>query len=226
MGQQIASQFAGGVGRITAYLPHLLSGLVILLVGYILARVLGGLTQRLLGRTGFDRWISRHVHHGAETRPSQALGSAVFWIGMLVTAALAADAFQLYALGAGLKGILAYLPNVVVAAIILAVGIAVANLLANLIGDVTSNWAAKVARVAVIVLAAFMALDQLGVAEHIVMTTFGVLLGAAAVAAAIAFGIGNRQLAGELTRRWVQRGGAREELEPPPPTEPELGARH
>lgn len=225
MGQQIASHFAEGVGRIVAYLPHLVSGIILLVVGYMLARLLGGLTHRLLGRTSFDRWVARHVDPRSarrETRPSQALGSAIFWLGMLVTCALAADALHLHAVAAGLKGILGYVPNVLVAAIILAVGIAVANMLANLIGDMTSDWAAKAARVAVMVLAMFMALDQLGVAKNIVMTAFALMLGAAAVAAAIAFGVGNRQLAGDLTRRFMNRREEQSDLEPPPlePTEP------
>jgi hypothetical protein len=64
---------------------------------------------------------------------------------------------------------------------------------------------AQVAKVAILTLAVFMALDQLGIARNIVTTAFTVILGAAALAAGLAFGLGNRELAGEYMRRWVDR---------------------
>jgi hypothetical protein len=82
--------------------------------------------------------------------------------------------------------------------------------------------------VAIATLAVFMALDELGVAQRIVMTTFSLLVGAAAVAAAIAFGIGNIGLAGELGRRWARRAGetidTRDNLSPLTP--PDLPISH
>jgi hypothetical protein len=227
MGEQIRSQFGNGVGAITAYLPHLVSAIVIVAIGVGLSLLVRAVARRLLGKTGFDRLVGRHV--GAVERrvhPSDAVASTLFWIGILVTAALTADALQLHTLAAGLKRILGYLPNALVAAVILAVGVAVARMIGGLVEDVASSTAAKVARGAIIVLAAFMALDQLGVAHNIVMTTFAVLLGAAGVALAIAFGVGNRQLAGDLTRRWVRRAedhvGAGAADERPEERHPEL----
>jgi hypothetical protein len=64
---------------------------------------------------------------------------------------------------------------------------------------------ARAGRGGVILLAVFMALQQLGVATDIVTTAFAILFGAVALAAALAFGLGNRDLAGEITREWYQR---------------------
>jgi hypothetical protein len=80
-----------------------------------------------------------------------------------------------------------------------------------------------VARASVIMLAVFMALQELGVATQIVTTAFAILFGAVALALALAFGLGNRDLAGEITRAWYERyraersrGEREREAEPPP----------
>jgi hypothetical protein len=65
----------------------------------------------------------------------------------------------------------------------------------------------KLAKGAVIVIALFMALQQVGVAEEIVTAAFTLILGAAALAVGLAFGLGNRELAGEITRRWYEGAG-------------------
>jgi hypothetical protein len=83
----------------------------------------------------------------------------------------------------------------------------VRDLVAASMGGVGGGMAvARLAKVAVITLAVFMALDQLQIADEIVSTAFTLLLGALALAAGLAFGLGNRDLAGEYTRRWVEAG--------------------
>src|SRR4029453_7066026 len=69
---------------------------------------------------------------------------------------------------------------------------------------------AKIAKGAVIVIALFMALQQVGVAEEIVTAAFTLILGAVALAVGLAFGLGNRDLAGEITRRWYEEGRRRD----------------
>ena len=69
---------------------------------------------------------------------------------------------------------------------------------------------AKLAKGAVLLIAVFMALQQVGVAEEIVTSAFTLILGAVALAVGLAFGLGNRQLAGEITRRWYEQGQRRD----------------
>jgi hypothetical protein len=214
MGEQIRSYFGAGLGRVTGFLPNLLAAIVIAVVGYALSRLAGSVCRRLLARVGFDGWAARHLHPRAAgtRRPASAvLGSVTFGLGLLITAAMTANALQLYALGAGLNRILAFVPNVLVAGIIVGVAVAVGNLLASLIDTVTSPTLARAAKAAVIVLAAFMALDQLGVSHGVVLTMFTAFVGALAVAAAVAFGVGNIGLARDLTRRLAERTRARTE---------------
>jgi hypothetical protein len=79
---------------------------------------------------------------------------------------------------------------------------------------------ARVVKWVVVLIAAFMALQQVGVSEDIVTAAFTLILGAVALAAGLAFGLGNRELAGEVTRRWYEEGrpprtGRRSEAQPP-----------
>jgi hypothetical protein len=123
------------------------------------------------------------------------------WLGLLVTASLAANSLKLYTLQAGLNKILAFVPRLIVALVIVAAALAVGGLVAGFL----RGGLARFARGAIVTLSVFMALDQLGIARNIVVTMFTVVLGAAAVAAAIAFGIGNIDLARQSTREWARR---------------------
>jgi hypothetical protein len=211
MAEQIRTYFAEGLGAFLQYLPNLVAGLVILVLGYLIARLLGAVTKKLLARAGFDGFMARRLHPKASepSRPaSRTAGSAVFWLVLLLTIALAAEALLIPALAAGIYGILAYVPNLIVAAIIVGVAIAIGNVMADF---VKTTWLARGLRFAIIALAVFMALNQLGIATEIVTAAFIALVGAVAVAVAIAFGVGNIELAREYTRRFERRG--KEELQ-------------
>jgi hypothetical protein len=232
MGEQIGSYFTAGLGQIVAFLPSLISAAIILVVGYALSRLVGSLVRRLLARVSFDSFIARRLRPrgSAPGHPASAtVGSAVFWLGILVTLSLTTRALRLASLSGGIDRILSYVPRVIVAAFIVGIAISVANVVADLVGEVTSAWLARSARVAIIALSGFMALDELGIARSIVMTTFAALVGAAAVAAAIAFGIGNIDFARDFTRRLERRGqraAAREGAQPSAPYyRPDTGAR-
>ncbi|MGC4117113.1 MAG: hypothetical protein QM765_21640 [Myxococcales bacterium] len=208
--ERIRDQFATGIGQITAYLPNLLSGAVILLVGYLVSRGLASVVLKLLGRAGIDRFVARHLDTArAGAQPSRSASkttsSAVFWLGMLVTFSLTAQALRLAGLSSGINGILGYVPRVIVAALIVGVAIPVARVLAEYVRGAGNEWFAKGVRVVVIALAAFMALDQLGVASNIVNAGFIAAVAAAAAALAIAFGVGSIDVVREYAQ---QRRGA------------------
>ncbi|HTP24563.1 MAG TPA: hypothetical protein VMK12_02740 [Anaeromyxobacteraceae bacterium] len=235
MAEQIRAYLTTGLGEVVAFLPNLISAVVIFVIGYLFSRVVAAVVRRVLVRTSFDAFTARHLRpSGAGMRsPSATLASAVFWLGMLVTLSLTANSLRLATLTAGINEILAYVPRVIVAAIIVAVAIAVGNVLGDMMRGMGTVWLSRACRIAIIALAAFMALDQLGVARTVVTTTFAALLGAAAVAAAIAFGVGNIPLAREYCSRWAhqeegqlgERTAADEEMEQPRPPEPSAPAR-
>jgi hypothetical protein len=103
--------------------------------------------------------------------------------------------------------VLAYLPNVLAAGAIVFVGYIAANFLyreTSARSSGTAMWA-RLVRGAILALAGFMALQQLGIATAIVTTLFTVVISAMAVAGALAFGLGNRELASRVTRDWYER---------------------
>jgi hypothetical protein len=209
-----------------AFLPDLLLGVAILLVGYVLARVLAAITRPLLHRVGFDRLIARL---GIEER-AQATGqgarwgaSFVFWVTMLVAVMSAADAWRLEAVEAGVSAILAYVPHLVGAAVIFGAALFFGNFVRDRIldgpatGDVSQRpLVAGSIRAGILALGAFMALRELQIAPQIVTLAFSLTLGAIALAAALAFGLGSRDVAGRVARRWVDKrmpaGGAGEKV--------------
>jgi hypothetical protein len=101
--------------------------------------------------------------------------------------------------------------DVLLGVVILAIGLYLAGLAAEAIQSSGTNQAAllsTVARAAIIILAAAMALRQAGLAEDIINLAFGLVLGAAAVAAALAFGLGGRELAGQQLGKWLGRSSS------------------
>jgi hypothetical protein len=205
MVHDIGSHFAAALGQVTSFLPNLLSALVVLVIGYALSRVAGSLTRRLSARVGIDRFAAQNLRAaraGSGVASSTAAGATVFWLGMLVTFSLMANSLKLYTLQAGLNRVLAFVPRLLVALVI----VGAAFVLARFLSGFLSASAAKAARAGIIALSIFMALDQIGIARSIVLTLFIAVLGAAAVAVALAFGIGNIDVAGDYGRRWARRG--------------------
>jgi hypothetical protein len=217
MEQRIGALFADGVGRITAFLPDLVAAIVILALGYIVSRVLSAVARAVLTRGHFDRFVAQRIHAGMaeQASPTATVGAATFWIGMLVTFSLVSRALHLYALSDGINRIIGYLPRLFVATVVVAIGIGVGRMVTRLLTGTVHPTLVKAARAAIVVFASFMALDELGVAHGVVMTAFVLALGAAAAAAAISFGVGNRRVAEELTRRWLKRAEDLNRPEPP-----------
>jgi hypothetical protein len=112
--------------------------------------------------------------------------------------------------------LVSYIPSVIAAIVIIIVGIVLGGFVGGLIMASAASinggpTLARVGRGGVIVLAVFMALQELGIATDIVTTAFAILFGAVAFALAMAFGLGNRELAGEVTRAWYSRYKAERE---------------
>jgi vacuolar-type H+-ATPase subunit I/STV1 len=106
--------------------------------------------------------------------------------------------------------LVSYIPSVIAAIVIILVGIVLGQFVGGLIGASAGalhggRALARVGSGGVILLAVFMALQELGIATDIVTTAFAILFGAIALALALAFGLGNRELAAEVTRDWYER---------------------
>ena len=202
--------------QLGAFIPSLVGALVILFAGYLLAKLLEKGTYRLLRRVRLNEMLERGgVLHaversGAHFNPVRIISNLVFWFVMFGVMLIAANALGFDQLANVFSELVSYIPSVIAAIVIILVGIVLGGFVGGLIaasaGALHGGRAlARVGRGGVILLAIFMALQELGIATDIVTTAFAILFGAIALAMALAFGLGNRDLAGEVTREWYEQ---------------------
>ena len=195
--------FEDAFSKLLSFIPNLLGGLVILVVGYFVAKILGNLVGRLLGRVGFDGWMERAGVSGVLQRSgtgltaSAMLGKVVFWFVFLISFTMFASALGVPEISNFMSDMLGYIPRIFAAIVIVCLAALFANFLAAIIRGATGNETlAKVARYAVLVYAAFAALTQLGVAVQLTGNTLLIVLAGGALALGLAFGLGGREMAG------------------------------
>jgi len=204
------------------FLPNLLGFLIILVVGYIVARVVKGILTKVLDKVGLDRALhsgqtGQYVEKlSPNASPSRLVGSIAFWFLFLGAVSLAVSALKIPALTNFVATIYGYLPNVIAAVIIFvlagAIAAAVAGLVTKVMGDTpTGKLVASVAPILIMGIAVFMILNQLGIAPAIVTITYAVLLGSLGLGMALAFGLGGRETAARLVSGAYDKGQERQE---------------
>jgi small-conductance mechanosensitive channel len=194
------------------YIPQLIGALIILIIGYIIAKALQAIVGRVLEGIGFDRWMERggikQFFDRADTEhtPHSILGRLVFWFVFIIAITMAADALGIPQVSAVLGQLIAYIPSIIAAILILILAALLANFLSSIVRGATgSDILASVARYAIIVYAVFAAVTQLGIAVELTAPTFLIVLGAVALAAAIAFGLGSREVAQDIIEKAYNR---------------------
>jgi small-conductance mechanosensitive channel len=212
----ILQSLENAVGQFFAYIPQLIGAIIILIVGYVLARVLKAVFTRLLQGIGFDGWMERggikQFFDRAQTNqtPASVIGTLVFWFVFIIAITMAADALGIQQVSEVLAQLIAYIPSIIAAILILILAALVANFLSGIVRGATgSDVLSSIARYAIIIYAGFAALTELGIAVQLTAPTFLIVLGAVALAAAIAFGWGGRDVAKDLIEKYYDR---REEI--------------
>jgi small-conductance mechanosensitive channel len=194
------------------YIPQLIGAIIILIVGYVVARILKAVVSRLLQAIGFDGWMERggikQFFDRAQTNqtPASVIGTLVFWFVFIIAITMAADALGIRQVSAVLAQLIAYIPSIIAAILILVLAALLANFLAGIVRGATgSDLLANIARYAILVYAAFAAITELGIAVQLTAPTFLIILGAAALAAAIAFGFGAQGVARDIVEKAYER---------------------
>lgn len=199
--------------NIATFVPKLIGFLVILLIGYVIAKALSKLADAVLERVGFDGWVERGSLRAAFQRsrfdPSDIIGVIVFWAVFLIALQLAFGVFGPNPVSDLLTGIIAYLPNLLVAVIILVIAAVLAkvvtDVLAAALGAVEGGrWIAAGAGIAILVLGIFAALNQLQIAPEIVNGLFYAILAIVVGSAIVAIGGGGIQ----TMRRYWERASS------------------
>jgi hypothetical protein len=225
---ELWQRMLAGAESLGTIVPALIGAGVILLTGYFLARQIEKWTDHLLKRMEFNKvaqaggLTEAMERAGTRLDPVHAIGKLLFWLVMLVVILLSATALGLESINQMFGMMLSYIPTIIAALIIVILGMIVGEFVRAIVLASAGNvegvpTLAKVAKTAVILIAIFMALQQVGVAGDIVTSAFTLILGAVALAFGLAFGLGNRELAGEITRRWYEEGRRRTPPAAPPP---------
>jgi small-conductance mechanosensitive channel len=215
-GQQAEDTFVqplqNALSTFLSYLPQLVGAIIILIIGYIVAKVLQAVVTRVLRGIGFENWMERggikQFFDRAQTRqtPTSIIGKLVFWFVFIIAITMAADALGIPQVSAVLGQLIAYIPSIIAAILILILAALLANFVSGIVRGATgSDLLASVARYAIIVYAVFAAITELGIAVTLTAPTFLILLGAVALAAALAFGLGGRDLARDILQRAYNR---------------------
>jgi hypothetical protein len=206
---EVGDSLQRGLDNLIGFLPNLIGFLIILAIGYVIARIVKGVVTKLLEKVGLDRAL--HTGHAGQyvdriapdTSPSRLIGSIAFWFIFLGALAIAVSQLGIAALDNFVAAIGAYLPNVIAAVLIFvvagAIAAAVGGLVARTMGDTpTGKVVRAVAPVLIMAIGTFMVLDQLEIAPQIVTITYAALLGGLFLAMALAFGLGGRDVANRM----------------------------
>lgn len=222
MSQDLQQQLNLGLREIGAFFPRLAAAIGILMIGFLLAKGVERVTDFVFHRIGFDRWMREGgvtealERAGTALDPSSVLAKLVFWTVMLLVILIAANALGVQAVTGLFGEMLAYVPHVFAAVIVLVLGILLGEFVKDLVLASAGTLAAaptlaRAGKGAVILLAIFMALEQLEIAQDVLLVFFVAVVGAAALAAGIAFGLGGRDVAAEIARDWYERNRWRRE---------------
>jgi len=212
--QAVAQSLSDGLGAILGALPALIGAIIILVIGFIIAKVLQGIVTRVLQSMGFQGWMEsggiKQFFDRSQTQqtPLSILGKLVFWLVFFIAITMAVDTLGISAISDVLAQFITYIPQIIAAILILVLATLLANFVAGIVRGATgSNLIGSVAQYSIIVFAAFAALTQLGIAKELIAPTFLILLGAVALAAAIAFGLGGKGVAQQMVEQGYQKGG-------------------
>jgi len=204
--------------RILFVTPRILAALTLILLGWIVAALVRRVTVRVLTAADLDvrcaRWGLTGVIGRAGHRPAltELLGRLVYWAILLVSLLMAVEALEMPGTQGAVGVLLAFLPHVIVAVLVVVGGWMLAQLLAQavLIAAVNAQVAgatllATAVRWLVLTVAAAIALTELGVAREMVLLVFGIAFGGAVLALSLAFGLGARELARQALESYLKR---------------------
>jgi hypothetical protein len=205
--------------EIAVALPQIIGALLILLVGWIIARVLKRLVVRglklirfnfLTEKSGIEKFLSEG---GVKVSSIDVIGTLVYWIIMLVVILATLNSLKLTAASTLFNEIMLYIPNIIVAIIILILGIYFARLVSQILitslknmQEATAVIIGRIAYYAIIVLTVFVILGQLNIASEIANSAFIILFGAICLAFGLAFGLGGKDWAGDIIRKYLKKG--------------------
>lgn len=220
LGVAVTTSIAGALALLLGGIPRIIAFLAIIIIGWFIASIVAKLVATILRtirfndiaqRSGVSGFVSKM---GVRTDPSGVLAGIVKWFIRLIVLVAAFDALGLPAVSDVLRSMLLFLPNVIVALVVLVLTGLAAQVISKLARGAAesaeidnSEVLAKIASGAIWGFGIIVAINQLGIATTLVNTLFMGLVGAIALALGLAFGLGGRETAGQLVAGWYADSG-------------------
>jgi hypothetical protein len=213
-GEAISSSLIDMWVRFINYMPTILGAIVVFMLGVIVASLFGKITERIVKATHIDQAIDRISvgeklkEHGIDMAFSHFCGKLVQWFLVLVFLMAATNILRLKQVAGFLNRIILYLPNIIVATIILSIAFLLGNFVYIIVrsstraaGITSATLLAKMIKWSIIIFGLLAALIQLGVATTLVNTIFIGLVAASSLAVGLAFGLGGRDEAALILKK-------------------------
>ncbi len=217
-GTAIVTATAAALAMFVGAIPKIIGFLVVLIIGWIIAGIIGGAVAAILRAVRFNDLANRSGitgfvrNMGLQTDASGVLAELVKWFVRLIVLVVAFDALGLPAVSQVFNSFLMWLPNLVVALVVLVIAGLIANAAADLVrgamreaGFSNPNMLATLAQVAIWGFGIIIAVNQIGIAAVLVDTLFTAFVGGLALAFALAFGLGGRDTAARIVEDWYNK---------------------
>lgn len=205
-------------GQIALFLPKLLAALLMILGGWILARVLRAGVRRSLEALGFGHIAERSglealvKQGGVDLSLAGIIAGTIYWLVLLVVAVSAASSLGLDSLASLANKLALFLPNVLIAVFILVFGTLFARLVNRLVFASLNNAkfsgalsVSTTCEYIVQIFAFFLALEQLGIGTTLLTVAFAIVFGGFVLTMALAFGLGGRDWAADRIKGWMSK---------------------
>jgi|GEM_PF-11711 len=209
--QSLLSAMSSLWGSVAAFIPRLFGALVVVLLGFVVAKLLDTLLSKVLGKIGLDRLMAGTGltkllgRAGIRVPVSTLVGKIVYWFVLLIFLVSAAESLGLERVSATLDVLALYVPKVLGAALILLVGMLLAQLVSGLVRGAAEgvglDYAHGLARIAqglVIIIGISVAIGQLEVKTELLNYVIAIVLITVGLAVALALGLGSRELVGQI----------------------------
>lgn len=204
--------------RVGAFIPKLIGVLVILIAGWLIAKVIETVLVRSLKLIRLDTLSEKSgtsnflAKGGIKYTLSELIGVLVYWIVLLIVIITALNALQWTVAAELLNTVVGYIPNIIVAVFILVLGMFVSTLLGTVIRTAASNAGitqakllGQITQAVVIVFAAVIALQQLKIQTTILLSVINIIVAAIGLALGLAFGLGCKDIAGKAVADFLDR---------------------
>ena len=214
------ASIAAAMAMFFSAVPRVVGFVLILVIGWFIATLIGKAVAGLLHAVRFNALadragISAFVQKmGVKTDVSGFLGEIIKWFIRLIVMVVAFDGLGLPAVSAVLTQFLLWLPNLVVALVIIVLGGLAAQALQGIARGAASEsgfsnpeMIAKIAKIAVWIFTIVIAVNQLGIAVTLINTLFMGFVGAVALALGLAFGLGGKETAAKIVSKWYAKSG-------------------